>query len=213
MKSTFFTIAVAMTTAVTAFAQSNTTLAFFKATQQPDLTVQINWATTSEQNSALFTVQKSIDGGAHWTDLRTLTAATNSQKKQNYISFDLRPEAKTMNYRLKMQNTSGEQTFGSTIAAAVIPKVNSNISFDATSNAILIEPNKNTNQLVTLRVYANVGGAELFKKEVRCDKDEVQVALPKMAAGVYLVTLESMLNFQADKMSLGTEPPSIMVGN
>ncbi len=213
MKGTFFTIAVAMTTVVTAFAQSTATLAFFKATQQPDLTVQINWATTSEENSALFTVQKSIDNGAHWTDMRTLSAATNSQKKQNYISFDLRPDAKSMNYRLKMQNIAGEQTFTNPLVATVIPKINSFVAFDPTTNSMVIEPNKNTNQLTILRVYANVGGAELFKKEVRCDKDEIKVALPKMSSGVYLVTLESMVNFQADKISLGTEPPSTMVGN
>lgn len=71
---------------------------------------QITWKTATEENVAMFYVERSADGEQGWEEVTTHVAAGNSQTDRNYAVEDIHPYTKTY-YRLRSVDFDGSEQF------------------------------------------------------------------------------------------------------
>jgi hypothetical protein len=72
--------------------------------------VEIKWQTASENNSAYFEVERSLDG-QNWDEIKTIIAAGNSVSLIDYGVVDTDRIAATRYYRLNQVDKDGKSTF------------------------------------------------------------------------------------------------------
>ncbi len=62
----------------------------------------LNWRTAQELNSSRFVIERSTDGGLHYTDIGQVAAAGNSNTERNYSFTDRNPVKGINYYRLRI---------------------------------------------------------------------------------------------------------------
>lgn len=105
------------------------TLVDFKA-YSLESSVELNWKTLSEQNSAYFLVQRSLNG-EQFTNIDSLQAAGESNSELYYESEDKNPLNEMSYYRLKMVDLNGLTRFSSMLTvnrSSTIPSISPNPS-------------------------------------------------------------------------------------
>ncbi|MBC7447734.1 MAG: T9SS type A sorting domain-containing protein, partial [Hymenobacteraceae bacterium] len=86
----------------------------FAATRRAS-TVELTWATASEQNSAWFVIERSANG-TEFADQARVAAAGNSAKELRYAATDANPLAPTSYYRLRQIDQDGRFTHSDIVA-------------------------------------------------------------------------------------------------
>ncbi|MBF9237741.1 choice-of-anchor D domain-containing protein [Hymenobacter sp. BT683] len=159
-------------------------LSSFTAKRQGSNAVMVKWTTASEQNSAYFEVQRSLDG-RQYTTVAKVQAQGNSSQLATYASLDGSAPAGTLYYRLFQADTDGKTSYspvltvsGSAIASKVLLFPNpahSSISFMADAAT----PYRVLNQLSQslLRGTTEAGTAK--------------VAIDALAPGIYFLELQT----------------------
>ena len=109
-----------------------------------DNQVDIAWATSSETNTAYFTVERSKDG-VNFESLTTAKAAGNSSMINNYSAVDANPYPSISYYRLKLINIDGSINYSKTIQ----------VNFNASGLTFNIYPNPVS---ATAAAYLSVSG-------------------------------------------------------
>lgn len=79
--------------------------------------VDIKWQTASENNSAYFEVERSLDG-QNWNEIKTVTAAGNSASLIDYVIIDEERLAGTRYYRLNQVDKDGKSTFHGPVSSS-----------------------------------------------------------------------------------------------
>jgi hypothetical protein len=87
----------------------------FLATKNDDGSVRVSWATSQEQNSAYYDVERSGDQTA-WTKIGSVQAKGYASTTTNYSLNDNLPIKGTGYYRLKMVDQDGKFTYSKTVA-------------------------------------------------------------------------------------------------
>ncbi len=100
-------------------------------------TVQLNWETYDEQNTAYFDIERS-ENGIQFTGLGRVHAAGNSQDRQVYSFTDAAPLSGTNFYRLKMVDSDHESSYSTVLAVR---------NKGALGNAVHLFPNPAKNML------------------------------------------------------------------
>ena len=135
-----------------------------------DGAVDLAWTTDLEVNADHFTVQRSADAGATWTDLGNVAAHGTTNIAQNYTYTDNKPVQGTAEYRLELVDKGGQFTYSSVIsvrlgivtAVSVYPNpahdyVNVTLSGTA-GESMLIRLFNQAGQLLQEKNVANAGG-------------------------------------------------------
>ncbi len=123
----------------TIFQQSTTLpvqLVEFLATKNDDGSVKISWATSQEENSNYYDVERSTDQST-WTTIGTVKAKGFSSTTTNYFLTDNSPVNGTGYYRLKMVDLDGKYTYSKAIP----------ITTDQTNTALVIYSNPFSDQI------------------------------------------------------------------
>ena len=146
--------------------------------------VKIEWATSSELNNTLFTVQKSLDNKT-WSTLTTMAGAGTTNTAQNYEVFDSHPFDGVNYYRLEYLYDSRDTT-------SVVRSVNM-----LQTLAISVYPNPtSTNIQFTLRGYqadsfdielVNMAGRTVDKETFTNNVSELYTLQLNPPAGVYVL--------------------------
>ena len=110
-------------------------LVSFTAVRQASGEVRVAWATASEQRSAYFEVQRSLDGQLFVT-LEKVAASGTSTQTHHYASTDKLAPATKLYYRLRQTDTDGTATYSPVATVA------------ASSTALCLYPNPAQQQLV-----------------------------------------------------------------
>ncbi len=121
------------------FTQSTTLpvqLVLFLATKNDDGSVKISWATSQEENSNYYDVERSGDQ-TDWSSIGTVKAKGFSSTTTNYFLTDKSPINGTGYYRLKMVDLDGKFTYSKTIP----------ITTDNSSQALVIYSNPFSDQI------------------------------------------------------------------
>jgi Secretion system C-terminal sorting domain len=108
----------------------------FLATKNDDGSVKISWATSQEENSNYYDVERSTDQST-WTSIGTVKAKGFSSTTTNYFLTDKSPVNGTGYYRLKMVDLDGKFTYSKAIP----------ITTDQTSTALVIYSNPFSDQI------------------------------------------------------------------
>lgn len=149
--------------------------------------VLLEWATASEQNSALFVIERSADNVV-FEAIGELSAAGNSSSLRSYAFTDLSPISGINTYRLRQLDTDGAEHLSSTIEVTYMPGL----------TALSLAPNPaaagerlsilggSATQEITLTL-TTPEGKEVSRTVLSANMRTV--ALPALPAGVYLYSL------------------------
>lgn len=112
-------------------------LEYFQAKKQGEKQVQLSWATSSENNTKEFIIERSADG-IRFNQLNKVTAKGNSTVEVIYSDLDAFPQAGTNFYRLTTVDMDGQKTYSNIVQ----------VNFAAATN-------------VSARVYPNPASSEV----------------------------------------------------
>lgn len=158
----------------------------------------LSWQTASEQNSAWFEIERSIDG-QHFRFLDKVKAAGNSSTKQQYHYTDPAAGAagKRVYYRLKMTDRDNSFTYSSVASVEM-----------AGVNPVTLYPNPAGNEVslsfvstggaytVSIR---NMAGQEVLRKSYRAAAglNKQAIGLSGIVPGLYVLHVDGVISGQA----------------
>ena len=130
------------------------TLLYFKGNAD-GCSINLNWATASEQNAKSFRVERSADGKT-WASLAVIAAAGNSTTVRNYTFTDAKA-TRTNYYRLVQMDFDG-----TTAVYGLSESVATQGCFDETTNGVTsLYPNPNSTDEVTVKFYTDRGDEDV----------------------------------------------------
>jgi len=163
----------------------------FTAVKKPT-GIQLNWETLSEQNTAYFEVQRSIDG-TNFAPIGRVTAKGNSTIKQAYSYFDEKADVGTNYYRLKLADLDNTYTYSRTIAIKNNSQLVSIELFPNPASSLLqvqipSQQKETVNILVT-----DASGKTVYSNPVQLSQGNNAVSIPviSLANGLYYFILEN----------------------
>jgi hypothetical protein len=137
-------------------------LLYFRVTDKNNI-VEIRWATASEINNNLFSIERSSDGN-NFVEILTIKGANNSTRIINYTTYDEDPPKGILYYRLKQTDNNGTYSYSKieSINKQPIAIWFNNILIKNTSkNNWEINFDCNENQNINTSLI-NLGGKKLF---------------------------------------------------
>ena len=163
------------------------TLLHFKV-KQDGKSVKIDWATASEKNNALFTVERS-QNGIHFETVLSKKGAGNSMSTLYYAGFDQKPYTGTSYYRLKQTDFDGKSEYSELASVTFEQEI----------------------QALTLRVYPNPAVDGIFN--VRIDSEEKEryelVVLNSIGQKIYSTTWDVQNGINDLNVNLENHPEGI----
>lgn len=163
----------------------------FNAQMQNNNTVLATWATASEVNNALFTVEKSQDG-IDFETVGTVAGAGTSSQTHNYSMPDDNPYVGLSYYRLKQTDYDGSYSYSSIVPVTYYP--NDPISIGNTflgSSGDFTQIISKNQGVATIIVY-DIAGRKIYAKDQNLiagvNKVDLNHAFTK---GVYILYVES----------------------
>lgn len=154
-------------------------------------TVNLTWATSSEQNNSYFLVERSADGKNFTTLQKIASKGSNSQTRLDYQYNDVKPLAGNNYYRLTQVDLNGD--------SKVVGHTTQNVSIVA--QGVTLSPNPLTGNDLTINIndskatstkvtISNVQGAIIFNQTVNVNNGVIKISLnSKPAVGLYLVKI------------------------
>jgi hypothetical protein len=147
----------------------------------------IKWSTASETNTSSFTVEHSVDGN-HFTPLKNILAAGNSNAIRNYEFIHGNPVAGANFYRIKQTDRDGQFSYSKTIL----------LQHSKEALPITLAPNPVRDQLTvwlpasaeggTLKIFNQVGQI-MHQQTVAIGTTQLQVNTSKLTSGMYRLQL------------------------
>ena len=163
-------------------------LSYFAAKKVNEQQVQLNWATTAENNTKEFIIQRSADG-VNFSEMTKVSAKGNSSIEVKYNCYDYTPLAGRNFYRLITMDMDGLKSFSEIVL------INMNITVDSKASLdIYPNPAKDvvTVNLNNLSIYNNsvsvtdLNGATVIRKEAQ-NGSAIKLNVSQLQPGVYMV--------------------------
>ncbi|MDD4746746.1 MAG: T9SS type A sorting domain-containing protein, partial [Salinivirgaceae bacterium] len=158
-------------------------LLYFRAQRLMDH-IQLRWATVSEQNNQLFTVERSQDMTT-WNVVGTLAGAGNSSDLLTYSLVDFNPLPSTAYYRLKQTDFNGSTSYSDIVTV-------SNSHSDINNIILFPNPSKGNvtvlglDQSAQVSIYNTVG--ELILQRT-IEPDSNTIDLSQHSNGIYFISI------------------------
>jgi len=174
----------------------------FNANLQDDKTVLTTWATASETNNALFTVEKSADG-QNFETLTTLPGAGTSSIAHNYSAIDDNPFVGVSYYRLKQTDYDGYSTYSNIAPVTYNPADEVAIGNTLlSSSSSFMQISSKYQGIVTIDIY-DVTGRKIYSKDQNLASgiNSIDVA-STFTQGVYILRVTSASGNVAQKKIL-----------
>ncbi len=153
--------------------------------------VQLNWKTTSEQNSAYFDVTRSADGTT-FSPVGRLNAAGNSTDTRTYTFTDVSPKTGLNYYRLQQVDIDGSSSLSDIVLVnnSVAGKGLAVYNIHAVGTAaVKMQVNADFAASAAVNIFS-VAGKLLTSKAVNLLKGTNTVVVPfHGAAGIYVVSV------------------------
>ncbi len=153
--------------------------------------VVLQWSTTSEQNSSMFIIERSVNGQDSWQSIGTVAALGNSSIKHDYSFTDKQAPVGKNYYRLKQVDLDLTSVYSSIIAVAF--NTNSTQQIEVYPNPVkemvTVSIPVKTNSIGTLRIV-NGGGATIITRKVNLNAGTNVITIPDLKGlqpGVYFL--------------------------
>ncbi len=156
----------------------------------------ISWSTASETNNDYFLVQKSTDG-QHFTDLKKVKGAGNSNTVQNYSVTDAQPANGINYYRIRQVDMNGAfEIYGpKTITIGNKQVAGSFTQLTASPNPfqsnLSLQFESSTEGSTTMKIF-NTAGKEIYSGSLEVTMGSNNIYLPladKMRPGAYIIRI------------------------
>ncbi|HEX6430860.1 MAG TPA: M12 family metallo-peptidase [Niastella sp.] len=156
-------------------------------------TVNLKWATASEQNSSHFEIWRSADGNNFDKLIGTVAAQGNSSLKANYELNDNAPLTEWNYYRVKQFDKDGHSTLGS-IARVNMQQSNATLSIypNPVKSSLTLEYYSTSIETVRLRVLNSMGNL-IYQSGFTTQNGTNLYTIPagNFSKGIYVVQLVS----------------------
>ncbi|MGN6435256.1 MAG: T9SS type A sorting domain-containing protein [Agriterribacter sp.] len=165
-------------------------LAVFTARPQ-GATVLLNWTTSTEQNNALFAIERSADG-VEWQQIAEVKGAGNSSQPINYSYTDIDPLDGTSYYRLKQIDNDGTYSY-SPIEQVRRQANNAGLRIypNPAGNEVIVEGSRD--DVKSLRVFDLLGRDITPELQISSHNDNRTIVnLTSMPNGVYIFRVKDV---------------------
>lgn len=151
--------------------------------------VHFEWATASENNSMLFQVQRSTDGGQYWYTVASLEGSGNSNIPVMYETVENNPGWGEKLYRLRQMDVSGAPWTSEPIVVVITPgpPVGLNLYPNPSVDVINVGTSEPWTGLVSIQ---NALGQTIME-EMPMDGRSVQLDISRLPKGAYYVVMEA----------------------
>ena len=148
--------------------------------------VTLNWTTSTEVNSDVFIISKSIDG-INFTEIETVTAAGNSTQVLNYTLVDRNPHFGIAYYKLRQLDKDSKVGVEKVII----------VNFELSNGEVLIYPNPVSSELniniadkrFTTATITDVNGKILGRYTLSANGAVSTINLSTLPKGIYVLKL------------------------
>ena len=147
--------------------------------------MDIDWSTSSEQNSSYFVVERSSDG-QHFESIQTVPAAGNSSLPLTYVAKDSRPLKGVSYYRLKLVDLDGSSVYSEVRTVNISVASELRMYPNPTTERVFI--GLNDNKVLKVTVFDNLGREMLAV--MRPVDAVLAIDVSRLAAGMYHVVID-----------------------
>lgn len=177
------------------------TLSKFEAKPTKNLTIQLEWITSSEINNDFFTIQRSTDL-EKWEDIIYKKGAGNSNVNLTYHDIDYKPILGVSYYRLKQTDYNGSFTY-SDVRAVKFNNQNE-ISFypNPASSILNIDFGSGLNEELTISIV-NALGQQMYNHsfDIVTEKNTSEkINIEQLTDGVYFISFKTGSTIESKKL-------------
>jgi|GEM_PF-5037678 len=160
---------------------------------------QLYWSTASETNSAVFMIERSVDGN-NFKNIGTVAAAGNSNTTQNYEFLDSEAPNTIAYYRLVEKDIDGKETPSSIITLERQSEISVlSISPIPANNFIQVRFSTIV-EMPIVQVYDEAGRlVELYAQDISIVKDEMTIRINDLPKGIYFITIQANNQLMTEK--------------
>lgn len=153
--------------------------------------VRLSWATATEINNELFSIERSANG-QEFEVIATVDGAGNSNTVLNYISVDEKPARGVNYYRLRQTDHNGTSTLSKTIAVDVEGRSLEIISLKKNDQYLNIEVMAPVSTETTVMMYDMQGRiVSQTTLQLSSGYNQVELATQQALNGIYLLKLSN----------------------
>ena len=170
-------------------------LNFSAVFQKSSRHVDLKWATASEQNNELFTIEKSLDA-INWVTVGSVKGAGESNEVTEYESADLEPFEGLSYYRLKQTDHDGQSTYSNIININVRPDYSVNIFPNPTEGDIVLNYSTISTGQLEVKIIDISGSivAEYTFDNVQKGDNNFEIATSSLENGMYFLFVNDFQN-------------------
>ncbi len=182
-----------------------TLINFDAVANKTNKTVDVRWATASEENNSHFEIMHSTDF-VHWTSIVTVYSKGNGNDMNLYSYTDINPG--TVNqYKLKIVALNGEVSYSSIKLVKFTETVSANVSVypnPANANVNLSVNNMDMSTPITIQLLNTMGQVvfEQIISENASGMVNANIPTSELSAGIYQVSITSAAGTVSQKLSI-----------
>lgn len=160
--------------------------------------VLLQWRSASEQNTARFEIEKSINGTS-FASIGTVQAAGNSSSTKNYSFNDQQSLSGNNYYRLKMIDADGTFTYSKVVVVRVDGKTTLQVFPNPAKNIIYVQATGNDKNTL-VRITDGAGKIVKEQKLVLNGTTSFSIDISSLPKGLYYLTLKDASKIQQQKI-------------
>ncbi len=163
----------------------------FLATKNDDGSVKVSWATSQEENSNYYDVERSTDQST-WSSIGTVKAKGFATTTTNYFLTDKSPVNGTGYYRLKMVDLDGKFTYSKTIPVTTDNSSQALVIYsNPFSDQIRLKINVSRPQNLMLSVTDMLGKTYITQSyQAQIGDNFVNILPPVASSGMYILRIQ-----------------------
>ena len=165
-------------------------LTYFNATRSNDKAV-LSWATSQEQNSRSFIIERSTDGQT-FNSIGSVAAAGNSTSTINYSFTDAAPRPGVNYYRLQQVDIDGQQNYSKTVSVQFAETELTSIAPNPASAVLRYTVYSLQRTQATITIYSAAGVKMLTSNiALQAGNNSLSADIHQLPAGVYTLQIQN----------------------
>ncbi|HEX3935208.1 MAG TPA: T9SS type A sorting domain-containing protein [Puia sp.] len=156
-----------------------------------DGAVDLAWTTDLEVNADHFTIQRSADAGATWTDLGNVAAHGTTSVAQNYTYSDNKPVQGTAEYRLELVDKGGQYTYSSVISVRIGIVTSVSVYPNPARDYVNVTLGGATGESMLIRLFNQAGQLLQEKNVTSAGGTIVPLAVSNYPEGNYVIVVSA----------------------
>jgi hypothetical protein len=162
--------------------------------------ISIQWATVSEENNALFLIEKSVNNSG-FKHFKSINSSGNSNTEQAYTIFDNEKQFGNICYKLYQQDIDGKTTLQGTSCIKLLENISFQITQNPTYNNTELSIFSDSENEAEINIF-NANASKIYHTKVNLSADEniIQIPSNNWTSGMYFIQILSGENILSQKL-------------